>query len=74
MDYEKSLEELEKILEELKEENKKIPIVVEGDKDVEALRKLGMTGEIIRFNTGMSIPDFCDMISREYKSVILLTD
>jgi len=74
MDYEKSLDDLEKALFELIEENKTTPIIVEGDKDIEALRKLGLSGEIIRFNQGLSIPDFCDMISRKYKSIILLTD
>ncbi len=74
MDYEKSLEDLEKALFELREENKTIPIIVEGKKDILALRKLDVTGEIIRFNQGMSIPDFCDMISQKYKSIILLTD
>ena len=74
MDYEKSLEDLEKALFELREENKTVPIIVEGNKDIAALRKLDVTGEIIRFNQGMSIPDFCDMISQKYKSIILLTD
>ena len=74
MDYEKSLEDLEKALFELREENRIIPIIVEGDKDIVALRKLDVTGEIIRFNQGLSIPDFCDMISQKYKSIILLTD
>jgi 5S rRNA maturation endonuclease (ribonuclease M5) len=74
MDYDKTLEDLEKILTELREENKKIPIIVEGEKDIEALRKLDIKGEIISFNKGMSIPDFCDMISKKYRSVILLTD
>ena len=40
MDYKKSLEDIEKALSELKEENTNIPIIVEGDKDIEALRKL----------------------------------
>ena len=74
MDYEKSLEDLEKAILELREENKTVPIIVEGDKDVEALRRLDVLGEIIRFNIGLSIPDFCDMISQKYKSIILLTD
>jgi 5S rRNA maturation endonuclease (ribonuclease M5) len=74
MDYEKSLEDLEEALFELGEENKTVPIIVEGDKDIEALRKLDITGEIIRFNVGLSIPDFCDMISQKYKNIILLTD
>lgn len=74
MDYEKSLEDLEKALSELREENKTVPIIVEGNKDIEALRKLGISGEIISFNRGLSIPDFCDMISQKYKHIILLTD
>ena len=74
MDYERSLEDLEEALFELREENKTVPIIVEGDKDIEALRKLNITGEIIRFNVGLSIPDFCDMISQKYKNIILLTD
>ena len=74
MDYEKSLEDLEEALFELREENKTVPIIVEGDNDIEALRKLNITGEIIRFNVGLSIPDFCDMISQKYKNIILLTD
>jgi len=74
MDYEKSLEDLEKAFLELREENKTIPIIVEGNKDIEALRKLGVSGEIISFNMGLSIPDFCDMIAQKYKHIILLTD
>ena len=74
MDYEKSLEDLEEALFGLREENKTVPIIVEGDKDIKALRKLYITGEIIRFNVGLSIPDFCDMISQKYKNIILLTD
>ena len=74
MDYKKSFEELEKVLFELIEENKKIPIVVEGDKDVFSLRKLGVTGKIITTNSGLSIIDFCDRIANDYKMIILLTD
>ena len=39
MDYKKSLEDLEELLFKLKEENKVMPIIVEGDKDIEALKK-----------------------------------
>jgi 5S rRNA maturation endonuclease (ribonuclease M5) len=74
MDYKKSFEELEKVLFELIEENKKIPIVVEGDKDVFSLKKLGVTGKIITTNSGLSIIDFCDKIAKDYKEIILLTD
>lgn len=74
MNYDKSLEELEKTLEELKDDNKVVPILVEGEKDREALRKLNINGKIINFNVGMSISNFCDMIAQKYKSIILLTD
>ena len=74
MNYEDSLKEIEKTLEELKEKNKDLPIIVEGEKDVEALQRLGASGRIIRINQGISLSDFCDMIAREYKKVIILTD
>ena len=74
MDYKKSLEEIEKTLTEMKEENKTVPIIVEGEKDIDALRKLGITGEIISYNTGLSISNFCDHIAQKHKKIILLTD
>jgi len=74
MDYKKSLEDIEKALSELRDENKAIPIVVEGDKDIEALRKLDVKGTIISVNTGISLTDFCDKIAGEFKDIIILTD
>ena len=74
MDYKKSLEEIEKALDDLKEENITIPIIVEGEKDIEALKKIGITGTIISLNAGISIIDFCDRIARLYKEIIILTD
>ena len=74
MDYNKSLEIIEKALSELKEENKEIPIIVEGEKDIKALKKLDINGEIFSVNTGISITDFCDEIARKYKNIIILTD
>jgi 5S rRNA maturation endonuclease (ribonuclease M5) len=68
------LEELEELLEELRQENKTIPIIVEGDKDIAALRRLDLTGEVIRFNKGQSVSDFCDGITQKYQKIILLTD
>ena len=64
MDYKKSLEEIEKALVNLKEDNINIPIIVEGEKDIEALKKIGITGTIIRVNAGVSLIDFCDKIAR----------
>lgn len=74
MDYKKSLDDLEKALSELQDENKKIPIIVEGEKDISALRKLDIDGTIISVNTGISLTDFCDKIANSYKEIIILTD
>lgn len=74
MDSKQTLEELEEALTELREENRTTPIIVEGAKDIAALRTLEVTGEIIRFNKGQSVSDFCDAISQKHRKVILLTD
>lgn len=74
MNYKKSLEVVEKALIELKEKNKSIPIVVEGEKDRDALRSLDFTGVIINVNSGKTIIDFCDYLARKYREIILLTD
>jgi 5S rRNA maturation endonuclease (ribonuclease M5) len=74
MDYKKSLEDLEELLFKLKEENKVMPIIVEGDKDIEALKKLGITGEIIGLNKGVNLSNFCDRISHVHSNIIILTD
>lgn len=74
MNYEKSLEDLKKSILELQEENKLIPIIVEGEKDVVALHKLEINGAIITISSGLSIPDFCDKIANEYEEIIILTD
>ena len=74
MNFEETIEELEKIITDLREENETIPVIVEGEKDTEALRTLGLKGEIIQLNKGMSLLNFCDRIATQYKAVILLTD
>jgi 5S rRNA maturation endonuclease (ribonuclease M5) len=74
MDYKKLLEDLEKIILELREENKNIPIIVEGDKDIDALRKLDINGTIISVNIGASLIDFCDKVADSYRDIIILTD
>ena len=74
MDYKKSLDDLEKALSELRDENKIIPIIVEGEKDINALRKLDIDGPIISVNAGISLTDFCDKIADNYKDIIILTD
>ena len=74
MDYKKSIEDIQKVLLELREENSKIPIVVEGEKDIAALRKLDINGKIISLNSGNSLTDFCDQLALKYEEIIILTD
>lgn len=74
MSNETVLEELEELLLELREENRTSAIIVEGDKDIAALRKLQFSGELIGFNKGQSVSDFCDSIAQTHQKIILLTD
>ena len=74
MDFKKTLEDIERVLDDLIEENKRVPIIVEGEKDILALRKLGLIGDIISLNKGINLIDFSDYVAENYKSVIILTD
>ena len=74
MDYKKSLDDLEKLLIELQEKNKVIPILVEGEKDIDALKNLNINGMILSLNKGISITNFCDLLANKYDEIIILTD
>ncbi|MDH5202901.1 MAG: hypothetical protein OEZ31_07660 [Nitrospirota bacterium] len=67
-------ERLREVIEKLSEINKTIPILVEGKKDADALRTLGLVGEIITVHRGKSIYDFCLDISERFHRVIILPD
>ncbi len=70
LDYE-TYTELESVLQEM--EDFVDAVIVEGARDKEALEELGVTKEIV---TCSSRPDtdFVDYLSRNYKSVTILTD
>ncbi len=74
MDSRAALEKLEKAIDELREKNRTTPIIVEGEKDVAALRSLDMEGEILMLHCGKSVAEFCDDIALRYREVIVLTD
>lgn len=61
-------------LQHLYELNKRIPVVVEGRKDVEALRSIGFVGEIVTIHRGKSIYEFAEQIAERFHKIILLTD
>jgi 5S rRNA maturation endonuclease (ribonuclease M5) len=68
------LEDFLKLIEELIDENKKVPIIVEGKKDRRALKALGFKGSIYTINHGIPLFNFCEEISRKHDKVIILTD
>lgn len=54
--------------------NNEVPILVEGSKDLGALRRIGFKGKIITFNSGASIVLFAEEIAKSHKRVIVLFD
>ncbi len=69
-----NVENLIKSLNYLKEKNMDVPIIVEGKNDIKALRKLGLSGEILQLPRNTSIENFCNILSFKYKEIILLMD
>lgn len=61
-------------IEDLREASLGTPIIVEGKNDRKALRSLGVQGAIIRLNSGSSIFQVCEEVSRSHSEVIILTD
>lgn len=63
-----------KIIEKYREKNLETPVVVEGKNDVQSLREIEFSGEIIIFNSGLSIVRFSEDLRRRHDRVIILTD
>lgn len=59
---------------ELAELNEEVPVIVEGKRDAEALRELGLKGEIITYNRGKGVHEFCDDIHASHAKCVLLMD
>jgi 5S rRNA maturation endonuclease (ribonuclease M5) len=62
------------LLRELTLLNNEIPVIVEGRRDVAALRRLGLKGTITTLHCGQTVAAFCEQITRRYPCVILLLD
>jgi 5S rRNA maturation endonuclease (ribonuclease M5) len=67
-------ERLKEVFQNLYEVNKRIPIIVEGKKDVRALKRIGLVGEIIALHGGKGIYEFCEEIAERYDRILLLMD
>ena len=74
MDVKEKLKQFELLIEELIKENEDYPVLVEGKRDVNALRVLGLEGEIIVLHSGRSILETCEVLADEYDTVLLMLD
>ncbi len=68
------LRQLLRTLEALRQVNLTVPIVVEGKRDLKALRMMGLEGEIITLHRGRPLYEFSEFILRRTSSVVLLLD
>ncbi|MBI5100872.1 MAG: hypothetical protein HZB33_03395 [Nitrospirae bacterium] len=73
-DDEERASRLREVLDALCEVNRKIPVIVEGKNDAQALKKLGLSGMIITMNRGLGLYDFSEDIMSKYPKVVLLPD
>ncbi len=67
-------ERLREVLGLLYDANKRFPIIVEGKKDIAALRKIGLVGDIITLHSGKGLYDFCEDVVDRFVKVIVLMD
>jgi len=71
---EESLAKIMAIIDDMREDNESTPILVEGKRDKKALKELGFEGDIIVLNSGYTLADVADAISKKYRKIIILTD
>jgi len=67
-------EELLEAVDELVEINETTPVIVEGIRDVRALRALGLRGVVEAVNHGTSVFAMCERLARTAKAAVILTD
>ena len=74
MQDEDRFERLLEVLADLAEANRETPIVVEGRRDVESLRRLGCLGEVHALHAGETLHERAEFFAGTAREVILLTD
>jgi len=74
MDWEQLHFDLQRVLEDLAEKNRRAPIIVEGEYDKRSLRALGVTGDIRMINQGSTVFGLCELIAANHREAIILTD
>ena len=71
---EETLGRIREILEDIRELDGESVIIVEGRKDKEALRELGVSGNIFVLNTGRSIVENSEDLVKRFSHACILTD
>jgi 5S rRNA maturation endonuclease (ribonuclease M5) len=71
---EERLEQIEKVLSQLQDLSETTPIIVEGLRDIAALKRMGITRNVISLGKGNSIFNFSENLSRTTKGAVILTD
>ena len=74
MRLKEELEGLQDVLEDIKDEDEGVPVIVEGKKDVHALKKLGFERDIIQIKKNDTIFHIIEDLRNTYDRVIILTD
>ena len=74
MRLKEELEGIIDILEKIKKEDKSVPVIVEGRKDMKALRSLGIERKIIKIKKGKTIFRIVEGLRKDHDKVIILTD
>ena len=68
------MEQIEKILSQLQDLSETAPIIVEGLRDIAALKRMGITRNVISLGKGDSIFNFSENLSRTTRRAVILTD
>ena len=67
-------QDLVALIADLTEANLEVPVIVEGERDVRSLRALGLAGEILPLNSGVSKFHLAESYARRHSRAIILTD
>ncbi len=62
------------VVDELEHMSDGAPIVVEGLKDVEALKRMGIKRNVVSLGKGLTVFAFCERLALRSSSAVILTD
>lgn len=74
MSPEERLEKILEVMDDLEHVSDGTPIVVEGLKDVEALKGMGIRKNVVSLGKGLSVFTFCERLADGSGSAVVLTD